>query len=256
MAIQHTYNGGKSGSGTYQQIINLIPPHSIYVAPFAGHDGVFRKIRRAPVSVLNDIDARIIEAWGRYHIPGCDVVQNFMQGNLFEKPLRPVVILSVNDYSVILDRFYDNPEAFIFCDPPYPMDKRRSQQRLYNFDWEGPEYHIRFLERIRNITANCMVCSYENDIYNEYLGKWNTHKYMSMTRAGLAEEIIYFNYPAPFILHDFSYLGNNYRERDRIKRKVSRHIARLDRLPGPERTGILSAIISKFKDTSQTLIKL
>lgn len=38
-----TYNGGKQGNGVYQNIINHIPPHNVYVAPFAGHDGVFQK---------------------------------------------------------------------------------------------------------------------------------------------------------------------------------------------------------------------
>lgn len=31
-----TYPGGKSGAGVYQTIINQMPPHQLYVEPFAG----------------------------------------------------------------------------------------------------------------------------------------------------------------------------------------------------------------------------
>ena len=31
-----TYPGGKSGSGVYQQLINLMPPHKIYIEAFLG----------------------------------------------------------------------------------------------------------------------------------------------------------------------------------------------------------------------------
>lgn len=31
-----TYPGGKAGGGVYQTIINHIPPHEVYIEPFAG----------------------------------------------------------------------------------------------------------------------------------------------------------------------------------------------------------------------------
>lgn len=31
-----TYKGGKAGAGVYQQIINQIPPHDVYIEPFLG----------------------------------------------------------------------------------------------------------------------------------------------------------------------------------------------------------------------------
>lgn len=64
------------------------------------------------------------------------------------------------------------------------------------------------------------------------------------------------NYPAPSILHDFRYLGKNYRERENIKEKTKRHILRLKRMPANERSAIISAIIQEYKETAETLIKL
>lgn len=251
------YNGGKSGNGTYQQIINHIPPHGIYIAPFAGHDGVFQKIRRADISILNDKDSRVIERWRHASIlKNCLVCENYMQGSLFEQPEKPIVILRNQDYSSIIAKFKDTADAFIYCDPPYKMDTRKSGKKIYLFDWMEDREHEDFLNLA--ITCNCgvMISAYESDLYNDMLKGWNTHRFMSMTRTGLRQEIIYYNYPKPTILHDFQYLGKNYRERERIKRKVTRFENKMNRLPEIERAAILSNIIAKNKSTVTRLIDL
>jgi hypothetical protein len=50
------------------------------------------------------------------------------------------------------------------------------------------------------------------------------------------------NYPEPFELHDYSYLGDNFRERERIKRKKARWTERLKSMPALERFAILSVL--------------
>ena len=37
-AFDMTYPGGKSSAGVYQKIINLMPPHEVYIEPFLGGD--------------------------------------------------------------------------------------------------------------------------------------------------------------------------------------------------------------------------
>jgi site-specific DNA-adenine methylase len=255
-----TYNGGKSGSGTYQQIINHIPPHNIYIEPFAGHIGIFRKIRRSSISILNDTDPEVFSSIVDYcclQRKEFDHYHDFFQGSLLDKPTKPIVILRNNDYSVIMDRFKENADAFIYCDPPYPMHKRISQQKLYRFDWEREDQHADFLKLASNCKCAVMISSYPNDQYNAALKGWHTHKFYSTIRGGRrAEEIIYMNYPPPVILHDFQYLGKNYRERDNLKRKVKRNLDKLNRLPANERTAIISSIIQIYKETVETLVKL
>lgn len=256
MKLGH-YNGGKSGNGTYQQIINHIPPHSIYVAPFAGHDGVFRKIRRAEISILNDKDSRVIEAWKKASIlKDCIVCENFMQGSLFEAPEKPVVILRNQDYKAVIAKFKDTAGAFVYCDPPFKMDTRKSNKACYLFDWQTDSEHVEFLTIASTATSNVMISAYECEMYNDMLKGWNTHRFNVMTRKGVREQIIYYNYPKPEILHDFQYLGHNYRERERIKRKVLRFEQKMKRLPDAERAAILSHIIAKNKQTVTRLIDL
>lgn len=256
--MRTNYDGGKSGEGTYQQIINNIPPHNIYIEAFAGHAGIFRKIRRAPLSILNDIDGKTIEQLTAIiKSDKIEICKDFFQGNLFEKPQRPVVIIRNNDYSVILDRFGSNNESFIFCDPPYPMKTRRDQQtKLYRFDWESDELHEKFLERCKLCKCNLMIASYPNHLYESILSGWYKHEYFSTTRKGAAREVIYMNYPPPVIIHDFTYLGKNYRERQNLKAKIKRHIKRLNKLSAHERTALLSSYIQIYKETCQTLINL
>lgn len=64
------------------------------------------------------------------------------------------------------------------------------------------------------------------------------------------------NYQLPEVLHDFQYLGKNFREREKIKRKVTRTIGRLNRMAAVERSAIISAIVNQYKSTTETLIKL
>ena len=50
------------------------------------------------------------------------------------------------------------------------------------------------------------------------------------------------NYPPPQELHDYSFLGADYRERERIKHKIKRWTDRLKSLPPLERAAILEAL--------------
>ena len=63
-----------------------------------------------------------------------------------------------------------------------------------------------------------------------------------MTRGGLAEECLWSNFPEPTELHDYRYLGEGFRERERIKRKTTRWTARLARMPLLERRCLLAAL--------------
>ncbi len=50
------------------------------------------------------------------------------------------------------------------------------------------------------------------------------------------------NYPAPIELHDYCYLGNTFRERERIKMKLTGWTKRIKSLPVLQRQALLGAI--------------
>lgn len=63
MQEKQSYPGGKSGSGIYQRIINLIPPHRILIVPFAGHCGIVRNIRPAEETIVIDQSEKVCQWW-------------------------------------------------------------------------------------------------------------------------------------------------------------------------------------------------
>jgi hypothetical protein len=71
---------------------------------------------------------------------------------------------------------------------------------------------------------------------------WRTHTFQAMTRRGPATEWLWTNYPEPTALHDYRFLGDNYRERERIKRKIGRWTARLWGMDLLERRALLAAL--------------
>jgi hypothetical protein len=92
-----------------------------------------------------------------------------------------------------------------------------------------------------------MISSYPNSVYERSLKGWRKIEFQSTTRRGMATEAIYMNYPEPEILQDYSYIGKDFIDRQRIKRKCTRFIKKLESLPIHERQFILNCIKSNFK---------
>ena len=55
------YPGGKNGSGVYQTIINLMPPHEVYIEPFLGAGAVMRLKRPAARNIGIDLDPEALD---------------------------------------------------------------------------------------------------------------------------------------------------------------------------------------------------
>ena len=89
-----------------------------------------------------------------------------------------------------------------------------------------------------------MISGYESSLYEKSLKSWHIHSFQAATHHGIATEWIWMNYPAPVELHDYRYLGDNFRERERIKKRTKRWVARLKKMPVLERKAFLSAISS------------
>jgi DNA adenine methylase len=88
-----------------------------------------------------------------------------------------------------------------------------------------------------------MISGYWTKRYAAALCNSNTATFQAMTRAGkLATEWLWFNFPEPVALHDYRYLGENFRERERIKRKKQKWVSRLHTMPPLERRALLGAI--------------
>jgi len=217
-----TYPGGKNGSGVYQQIINRIPPHDTYIEPFLGSGAILRMKRPAPVNIACDIDARVISDFSWSPPPELTLLQADALLYLLEEPF--------------------NNGTFIYLDPPYPMETRSSKKRIYTDEFSDSQ-HDALLKTILSLDCMVMISSYPNARYDGALSSWRKATFKTTNRAGShVTEKLWMNFPAPRELHDYSFIGENYRERERIKRKKARWIARLLSMSDIERNALTAAI--------------
>ncbi len=227
------YNGGKNGSGTYQQIINYIPPHSVYFELFAGSAAIYFNKLPAGISILMDMDPNQVE-YLKNKIGALDSVHC---GNALEylKFLDPIL------------RFLDAAglTSFIYLDPPYLLNTRSCKKKMYDFELTWNQ-HAELLLTIVNFKTMVMISAYENDLYDFLLNNWTKHSFKSMSRKGIRNETIYFNYAVPDLLHDYRYLGNNFR--DRALKKLSRDnvVSKISKLPIQDRNALLLDLSKHF----------
>lgn len=229
-----TYPGGKSGAGIYQTIINQIPPHELYIEPFLGGGAILRYKKPARSSIAIDRD------------DGC--LHRFALA--FPGDLLPGVTYVCDDAISWLSTHLDLTQdyrTFIYLDPPYLMETRSCQCQIYR--WEmTKEDHAALLFVIMNLTCSIAISGYESWLYNEALLNWRRITFKSMTRGGRqAVECLWMNYPEPYDLHDYRYLGANYRERERIKRRQQRWFKRLSTMNNLERYAMLS-VVDQLRD--------
>ncbi len=228
--IKGSYYGGKSGAGVYQKIINQIPPHHVFISGFLGYCGIIRHKRPAAINLGFDLDAEVIQTWnGIQHPPGsrwCFQEQDTLSvlESLYEpnNPLRSYIKLL-------------NDQVFLYLDPPYLIESRSDPRTRYKHEFL-PLDHQRLLAVVRTLTCPVAISHYPTPLYDELLEHgWRYIDFQATTRRGVATERLYLNYPEPTELHDYSYLGENYKERERIKLKFDRWKKNLSQLPPLER---------------------
>ena len=206
-----SYPGGKTK--TFHQVVNLMPPHHIYIEPFLGAAAVLRAKRPSMRDIGIEIDPDVCVRLKSQH-PTLEVI-------------------NCDGFS-FLEAFPFTGSEFVYCDPPYLTHTRR-RKRIYKHDFTD-EDHIKLLRLIRQMSARVLISGYASDLYNDELSSWNRHRYFAKTHQGLREEFLWYNYSRPSALHDYRYLGANFRERQTIQRRLRRLKNRLNAITPQERS--------------------
>lgn len=220
-----SYPGGKNGAGVYQTLINLMPPHELYVEPVLGGGAVMKLKRPAHRNIGIDRDAAAVKQIS------AELATRGDGGHKFN--------LIVGDGIRFLERNEWQGNELVYCDPPYPRSTRRGGD-LYRFEMTDAQ-HRRLLEVVRTLPCAVMISSYYNDLYSKALADWNFHTFTGQTRRGPRTEWLWYNFQ-PVALHDYQYLGRNFRERERIKRRKARWVSRLGKMLQFEREALLAAM--------------
>lgn len=223
------YNGGKNGSGTYQQIINFIPPHDIYFELFAGSASIYFNKLPAGISILSEVDTRQVA-----------YLKSNIRSSTFVICADSIQFLSC--WNPILNLLHaSGRNLFMYLDPPYLFSTRSCQKRLYSFELTELQ-HIVLLDSISHLQFPVMISAYKNDLYDSKLNNWHTHSFSSKCRTGMRTETIYMNYPKPERLHDYSYLGTNFKQRQLIKQSIHNTAFKINSMPVQERNALFQLL--------------
>lgn len=213
------YFGGKDGAGVYQAIISQFPPHDLYVETHLGGGSMMRFKPPALRSIGVDLNQSVLDK--------------------FECPY-PVELVCRDAESFIDDIDYAGSRVLLYVDPPYVLSTRTSRKR-YPFDYTDAD-HVRLLTKLRELPCSIVISGYPCSLYDDLVGDWRTVEFQAMTRGGVRTEKLWMNYPAGNV-HWHTYAGQNFTDRQRIKRKAERWAANYKALPPAERAAILSALL-------------
>jgi DNA adenine methylase len=220
------YPGGKNGSGVYQTIINLMPPHEVYIEPFLGSGAILRMKHPALRTIGIDRDP--------------DALKQFESLTAGNDDAAGATVIN-GDAFTFLSTYRFTGHELVYCDPPYLHDTR-GRHDLYRYELSQAD-HMRLLEIIQTLPCMVMISGYWSNLYADALKDWNSTRFQAMTRGRkMATEWLWYNYPEPIALHDYRFLGENFRERERIKRKKQRWTDRLQTMPILERRALLAAM--------------
>jgi len=222
------YSGGKGQ--IFQRLINLMPPHEVFIETHLGGGSIILNKLPAQQNIGIEIDPSVIEKWRAIKTP-------------------PTIELIHSDAIKYLKSYQFKGSELVYCDPPYLRETRKKKERLYRYEYTHKQ-HIELLNFIKSLPCNIMISGYESNLYVESLKGWHTYSFRSTTQNGMATEWIWMNYDPPVELHDYRYLGDNFRQRERIRNKSKRWVRRLKLMPILERQALLSAIRSVNSEES------
>jgi DNA adenine methylase len=227
------YPGAKDGEGIWQTIISQMPPHRTYIECCVGSGAIFRHKRASTHSILVDADPHVIFAW-RDLLALNDVHA--------ERDVARSAHVEHGEAAAFLRSYDWQGDELVYADPPYVRSTRTYPRPLYRCELTDAQ-HIELLEVLKSLPCPVLLSGYWSELYAARLEGWRTLTMTGMTHRGEKRtEWLWMNFPEPFELHDYRWVGKGWRDRQRIKRKKSRWVTKLRTMPPIDRAAILDAI--------------
>lgn len=220
------YFGSKGSQGTFHRIINALPPHDVYIEPFLGSGRIFRIKRPAVLrSIGLELSAQVAGYWRGCCPPGYHVEQ----ANAFER--LPQLIGELQAEGI------DPLRVVVYCDPPYLIGTRRNPVPTYDHEFTEAG-HTAFLAMVHALPCRVLVSHLPCEMYATALRAWHSFTFNNTTRHGLQLEQVWCNFPPSPELHEYTYIGSDFRERERIHRQYDIILRRVAALPASARIAL------------------
>lgn len=219
-----TYPGGKGQ--LFRRLINLIPEHDTYIEAYLGMGAVLRNKHPARMSIGIESDLKVLNQWLGDEVPNLQLIHG--------------------DALTFLAAYKFTGTEFIYLDPPYlPTTRRRST--IYRHEYTCVD-HEALLGVITNIPCPVMISGYRSDLYTQRLEGWHELSFRTGSHGCERLESVWLNYVPPKVPADLRWVGESYRDRQRIRRKQERLRAKIVSMPDAERALLLSWMRDTFVD--------
>ena len=266
------YLGAKQAA--FRHIVNQIPPHATYIETHLGTGAVLRNKRPARLNIGIDINQDCLAAVHAASTDGAAAadlaIAAAMQPPASSAQLSMLAIIGTDgdgcrptsssvpvraftgvtgdafelrhcDAVQFLESYAWKGDEFVYSDPPYLHITRTGNHR-YRHEYTEAD-HVRLLDVLKRLPCRVMVSGYYSELYMDVLRGWRVSTYEAMTRGAVwRTEYLWMNYSEPTALHDYRFLGNDYRERENIKRKQKRWRVRWQAMDRLERQAILAEL--------------
>jgi hypothetical protein len=220
------YPGGKNHGSSYPRIINQIPPHHTYIEPFAGSAAIHRMMRPSQRSILIDLCPGALGKLAECARAGTELLHADALAWLERDPL----CLPAPKVPTVL-----------YCDPPYVASACASRLRYEHV--LSDDQHARLLRRLKQLRCYVLISGFWSDLYADLLAGWRVVSWPQMTRgATWSQEFLWCNFPEPTELHDYRFLGTNFRERQDVKRQQQRWRRKLAAMSTLKRMALMSVL--------------
>ena len=231
------YTGQKQIAGVHHKIINQIPVFSEMIELFAGSAQITKLIDLdGKKCTLIDADKKVIDnlrnEWteNSFHHSQLNGVIHFYHTDAID------YLESTND-----DSFTFRKGRFIFIDPPYHHSTRPNNKEIYKFEMTH-EQHVELLQQSLQLNCMCMIIHPVCELYETMLKDWRKIEVKIRYHRKTSIEGIYMNYPEPTQLQDYSFLGSDSWDRQRITKRVYALKKKFENMPVLERNKYLKIL--------------
>jgi len=196
-------------------IINEMPPHNLYLEPFLRSNSVLQWKRKARSNIGVSQDPEVVTA----------AISQF----------RSRGYLICGDDAIAFLKSYrwlhSEGAELVYCNPP-GIDKTNQRE-------SAASYHQYLLDTLKTLPCMVMITGTWSKLYEHELSSWRSITYMGIDGV---QEFLWMNFQKSFALHDYRFVGADFREREQLKKKAARWRERLADMPPLERYALLNAL--------------
>lgn len=216
------YPGGKGRC--YQHLVSMMPPHRTYIETHLGGGAVLRRKRPAELNIGIEADEAVVAKWAGITLPNTEIVHG--------------------DACAFLKGYAFTGAELVYSDPPYPKSTR-ARARIYKHDYDD-EDHAKLLGILLRLPCMVIVSSYANELYDGLLKNWRRIEFPGDSHTGPRTEVAWLNFEEPDLLHDPRYRGQDFRDRERIRRRRAGLARRIGNMPTVERQALFQDLAREF----------